>query len=638
MPILDVTDELPFEVGPAYSSVVAAAATAPASIRWDCSVASLPFLFADSVQYPQRRETATFRRERIDTERNPGEQSLDSGYWLRSQSSWHYGAGLSAAEPLEVSDAEAQFRYKAGGGIDPWTPGTLRLLKTTASALASAEDNQLLLGVNTGVLHGAATTVTYVPVSGSASAVTWGGSASAITSMTSDGANYYVANAVGIYKGVLPTSNGSKIWDTGSTTLCRWVKSRLMAAVGVSLYELTTGGPTLPTALFTHTNSSWTWTDFAEGPTAIYASGYSGDQSYIYKIAVTASSSTITLSVPVVVAEMPRGETVLSLYSYVGSYLAVGTSKGVRVANIESEGSLTLGPLVVETADGSYDAVADGSFLYVTVGEYGEAGDRVQRPGLYRIDLGTNLNGAALQFAAAADLVAPSGATGECTQVTTAGGYVWFTVNGLGVYKQSDNYVSEGWLETGRIRLGTLEDKAWRTLRVIQDTNSTGVVSMSANQFGTTAPSGWDQVCATSTDYPDVSGSLNTVAPLPGASLYVAVKLTQATAATTPVALGFQVKAMPAPSRSTLLQVSVLCFDKETDRQGARYGQEGGAWTRYQLLKQVEADAGTVIWRDYTTGESAEAYIEQVALNRTTPPKHGITGPGGILTLTLRLV
>lgn len=291
MTVFDLAEELPYELSNAYSSTSTAAANVPASMRWDCRLADLPFLFADNQQYPQRRETATFRRERIDTERNPGEQSLDSGYWLRSQASWHYGAGLSAAEPLEVSDTEAQFRYKTGGGVDPWTPGTLRLLKASASALASAESSQLLLGVNTGVLHGAATTVTYVPVSGSASAVTWGGSASAITSMTSDGANYYVANAVGIYKGVLPAAAGSKIWDTGSTTLTRWVKSRLMAAVGVSLYELTTGGPTLPTALFTHTNSSWTWTDFAEGPTAIYASGYSGDQSYIYKIAVTATSS-----------------------------------------------------------------------------------------------------------------------------------------------------------------------------------------------------------------------------------------------------------------------------------------------------------------------------------------------------------
>lgn len=637
MTVFDLAEEIPYELSNAYSSTSTAAANVPASMRWDCRIADLPFLFADNQQYPQRRETATFRRERIDTERNPGEQSLDSGYWLRSQASWHYGAGLSAAEPLEVSDTEAQFRYKTGGGVDPWTPGTLRLLKASASALASAESSQLLLGVNTGVLHGAATTVTYVPVSGSASAVTWGGSASAITSMTSDGANYYVANAVGIYKGVLPAEAGSKIWDTGSTTLCRWVKSRLMAAVGVSLYELTTGGPTLPTALFTHTNSSWTWTDFAEGPTAIYASGYSGDQSYIYKIAVTATSSTITLSVPVVVAEMPRGETVLSLYSYVGAYLAIGTSKGVRVANIESEGSLTLGPLVVETTDGSYDAVADGSFLYVTVGSKGEAGNRVQMPGLYRIDLGTNLNGSALQFASAADLVAPSGSSGQCRQVTTAGGYVYFTVTGLGVYKQSDSFVDAGWVETGRIRLGTLEDKAWRELRVLQDSSSLGTVTGYATVFDTDAPSAWSQIVQSGSSEFDISGSLNTAAETPYNAIYVAFKLVPGSGQS-PVMIGYQAKAVPAPNRSTLLQVSVMCFDKETDRQGARYGQEGGAWARYQLVKQLENTASTVMWRDYTTGESAEAYIEQVALNRTTPPKHGITGPGGILTLTLRLV
>ena len=69
---------------------------APTNMNWDCSIGDLTFLYGISDQYPFLRQTAEFRRQRIDTERNPGEQSLDSGYWLRSQQSWHYGSGLNS--------------------------------------------------------------------------------------------------------------------------------------------------------------------------------------------------------------------------------------------------------------------------------------------------------------------------------------------------------------------------------------------------------------------------------------------------------------------------------------------------------------------------------------------------------------
>jgi hypothetical protein len=56
--------------------------------------------------------------------------------------------------------------------------------------------------------------------------------------------------------------------------------------------DLTPAGTTLPTELFTHPNSGWVWSDFAEGPSAIYASGYSNEESVIYKIDAVASTST----------------------------------------------------------------------------------------------------------------------------------------------------------------------------------------------------------------------------------------------------------------------------------------------------------------------------------------------------------
>ena len=118
---------------------------APDSISWDVSFGNLKFLFATSDQDPYLRETSEFRRERIDTATNPGEQSLDSGYWVRSQESWHYGAGLRNAEPLEITAAEYRFRYQDSGGVDPWTAGQLTLLNDTERILKDPESFSLLV-------------------------------------------------------------------------------------------------------------------------------------------------------------------------------------------------------------------------------------------------------------------------------------------------------------------------------------------------------------------------------------------------------------------------------------------------------------------------------------------------------------
>lgn len=641
----DITEEFGGDVGTPLTPPISVPPLAPASLKWDCEIGGLPFLFATSDQNPYRRETADFRRQRVDTERNPGEQSLDSGYWIRSQASWHYGSGLSSAEPLEVSEQEAQFRYHAGGGVDPWTPSQLSLLNDTESWWPSGGSSQFLIGVNTGVLHADATTVTYISNGGASANVSWGASAGSITSLASDGESYYVANATGIYKGLLPSGSATLAWNTGATTVARWVKSRLFGSVGPSLYEFVgASAPTLPSALYTHPLTGWTWTDFAEGPTAIYASGYAGDTSFIYKVDATSSASAVTLSQPVVVAELPRGELVKSLYAYLGSYLVVGTSAGVRIAAIDSTyyggGSLTLGPLVVETADGSTDAVASGGFVYATVGTKGEVGDRTKRAGLWRIDLATNLNNQPLQFASAADVVAPSGTTGAATQVTVAGGRIYFVVAGQGVFRIADTYVTEGWLETGRIRLGTLEAKAWRDMRLTGEPDMTGTVTGFASLADASQPSNWTQTAQINGTNYDVQGSLGSVAPNRQGTLYVAFRLSTDDTDSTPIFTGYQVRAVPAPQRSELISVPVLLFDQETDRKGQRHGQpnSGRAWERWSQLKLLEERASTVVWKDHTTGERAEAYIERCSFSRVAPPSNAFSGAGGVATVLLRLV
>ena len=646
---LDYTEPVVDNLGYAFQASQGQGSFAPESMAWDCSVGGLDFLYATSDQDPIIRETGKFRRERIDTERNPGEQSLDSGMWIRSQASWHYGAGLSSAEPLEVATEEASYRYYRSGGIDPWTPGQLQLLKNTENKLVSTATKQEILGVAGGILHAGDAVLTYVLNTGSPSVITWGGTGN-INSLTTTGQYWLAANSAGIYRGNEPSGSGTKIYNKDATTvtssLLRFVKARVMYAENNKIIEITDLTPTsatLPAELYEHPNSAWVWSDFAAGPTAIYASGYDNEVSVIYKIDVVATATTVTLSVPVVVAEMPRGEQVLSMYSYVGSFLIVGTSSGCRIASISDNGTLTMGPLVF---NGTYvdDAVAYGKYVYLTVRDKGEAGDRVQRAGLYRINLGQPLNNtsfsASLEFAYAPDLVAPVGVTGEARSVTIADNKLWFSVNGAGVYREMTTYVDDGWIETGRIRLGVVENKSWRDLRLIGINGLLGTVTAYASVTGSNAPSTWDAVVSVDSDITDANGKLNAAAPLPTPDLWVAFHLqSNPECSCSARMIGYQVRAVPSPRRNELLQIPVRMFDYEKDRQGSSYGRINGAYDRFVALKQMENVGNTVVFRDYTTGEQLEVYVEQVTWKKTMAPSRGDRkNIGGILTMLLRSV
>ena len=207
----DITEGPVSSLGSAYNASVTL--QLPDHISWDCNIAGLKFLYGFSPSYPMQRETSQFRKDRVDDARNPGEQSLDSGFWLRSQASWHLGSGLLTAEPLEVSITDAQFRYKAGGGVDPWSPGKMSLLNEMASINADSSTGQKSLGVGDGVIHATGAVLEHVATDGTTTAITWGGS-NDIKALTSDGDNWYASDVAGLWKGALPSGAGTMIYET----------------------------------------------------------------------------------------------------------------------------------------------------------------------------------------------------------------------------------------------------------------------------------------------------------------------------------------------------------------------------------------------------------------------------------------
>jgi len=160
----DITEGIPYVLSnPAGATNYSATGEA-----YDIAIAGLPFFLFNSDDAPYRRVTAQYRKQQIDQSREPGEQTL-TGWWLRSQSSFHYGQGIKFFEPIQ--DESLRFQYTESKGIDVWTKGQCTLLKdvdggihtTTGGLQASGRPNQMLRSIKwtKPTFTGATTTNTY---------------------------------------------------------------------------------------------------------------------------------------------------------------------------------------------------------------------------------------------------------------------------------------------------------------------------------------------------------------------------------------------------------------------------------------------------------------------------------------------
>jgi hypothetical protein len=94
----------------------------------------MPFIYAINDARPYIRQTAPFRKEQFDNQTEPGEQSL-TGWWIRSQMSFHGGDGITFFDPAQTAaNSPGHFRYADSKGVNVWEQGQVTLLKDTASA------------------------------------------------------------------------------------------------------------------------------------------------------------------------------------------------------------------------------------------------------------------------------------------------------------------------------------------------------------------------------------------------------------------------------------------------------------------------------------------------------------------------
>jgi hypothetical protein len=654
----DITDTIPLNVGnPGTTGFWTNNAE-----DYDIAVGGLPFMLAPTDQVPYQRETAPYRKDQFDNGTEPGEQSL-TGWWIRSQSSFHIGQGIKFYDPS--AGETTKYRFNDSQGVNVWTKGEVSLLKNVSSvhnttgAVTGTDHqhpNQHLRTIQwsgtQGVLLHDEYDVDKIAADGTVTPFIdyIAGTNEAVYAICDDGVYaYWVTNAVAggankihMYKKLL-TDNTTTIPSPMFTATgivityaaMEFVKDRIVLCVNNAVYELSPTATSLPTATYTNPNTNYHYTTVAASGPAIYTAGHSGIYSSIQKYTLTSGGAMPTLTQAVVAAELPPGEIVEKLYYYLG-YMAIGTSKGVRVAAVnDQDGSIGYGPLIVETTQPVYDFAARDRFLWATttIGTYDA--------GLVRIDLGQTIENEPLRFAYANDLqyaqttnhyttsVAFIGTTSRlafCTEYEVTDGAVYL--------ESATELAPTGYVTTGAIRYGTLEPKNFKLIRGRGDFTYGAMDLRAIDAAGN---------LYTIITYNSAVGTPEAATTNPeGPQEYLSYKFTLSRSASDtsrgPVFKGYQTKALPATERQRLIQFPVWCFDVETDRYNVKTGYEGRAWERIQTLEQIERLGDIINVQDFTTGERVQAVIEKINFSRKTPPSGNFSGFGGLLAITVRTV
>ena len=628
----DITEGIPYVLSnPAGSTTFTSTGEA-----YDVAIAGNPFFLMTSDDSPYRRVTAQYRKQQIDQTREAGEQTL-TGWWTRSQSSFHLGAGIKYFEPQQ--EESLRFQFTESKGIDIWTRGQATLLNDTASFYSGSAAAQLI-GVNDGtndcILVTDGTALKKITTGGTSSTYTQTGTASTIYSLTTNGKQYFFINGSHVHRGNLAGSTSdTEIYNASSTTRAtiRFVKQRLIAAIGSAIYELDANNSSgaLPTALYTHPNSSWVWSSIAEGPQAIYISGYdpNGTSSSVFKISLDATNSNAlgfpTLETPTVIIDMPQGERINDFDVYLGAYAVLATSLGFRVGISDATGDIQYGPLLFRDAPCNAIAFRD-SYAYIATLVDGAAG-------LVRVDLSTTVLSNSLFFPWAWDLIA-TGTTTTASQVAFFGNSdrAAFT-NGNNTWAESTtSLVASGYLRTGYIRYNTLEAKIFKLMQARVDTTNGGILIQSIDSVDNFYTIGnFSQESAVpeiNINYPQTAQEY----------LGFQFTLSRSTSDATkgPLFTGYQLKSLPAVPRQRLIQYPLSCFDHESDSLGVEVGYEGSAYARMAQLEAIESNGDSVQIQDFRTGESYIGLIEEMDFINRTPSDKRFSGYGGLLLVTIR--
>ena len=449
--------------------------------------------------------------------------------------------------------------------------------------------------------------------------------------------------------GQLVTVSGSNIAgynvsDAVITSVATNGLSFTVAGTATGTHSGTATVTNLPTPLFTNNTLGWVWTAIADGPSGIYFSGYVGDKSYIYYS--TLGSDGLNLTSPSIVAEIPHGEVCYSMITYIGTYIVIGTNLGVRVGFMTSDGTLALGPLTIETNNNVKALYARGDYVWVGGAHSGfvvnpDNSITAGKTGIYRINVFKVASQTGTIFPFQKDIYADDItflATEDVTSITNIGmtGRMAFTVAGKGlVYEAATERVATGWLETGKVRYDTSEDKIFQYLKVTNLVQG-GTINVQwrneANVIATTPLASWDTGTVRIANMDGSDGLAH-----PWVSYRFNFTRSTTNTAVAPVMLSYQIKAQPSIVKQRLIQLNLLCFASEKPVKGLEVKRS--VYDRIKALEEAEEKGAVIVFQDLGTGEERLCLIENLEFqSKNIGDRTAAANPGGILKVTLRTV
>lgn len=360
------------------------------------------------------------------------------GAWWRYRYNWWSGAGQIN---MDLGEDRNLSRFDSSVGVNVWEEGELSLLHSTtfydismtgSTSLLCPTSNHLYVSDGTSLKRTADfSTWSTLTVSGT------------INDLATDGLNVYVATSSNLYvvntAGTVTSVVGSahsRVWFAGG---------RLFASVGniLKTYDSAYSAITVDT----HFQSSFTWTTLFAVGSKIYAGGYAGARSELYGFSISGAGALVKGAE---VVSLSINELLQNAISHAGIVIFC-TNKGIRMATVAADGSLTYGPLI-DTPGSVSSAQAEGQYVW-----FNWRSIDANKTGAGRLDLSNTPR--PMQPAFATDVYADT--SGTCTTIARFNGRTVLGIPTVGVFAESTTaYVTSGHIHSGQVYFGTVERKS----------------------------------------------------------------------------------------------------------------------------------------------------------------------------------
>lgn len=595
----------------------------------DVTVDGIPFNLDPSGDNPLVWEVREDRRDQIDQSTEMGEQTFGF-WWLRSQSTWHGGAGQTFLDSGTEDASLTRIRYDESFQMDVFS-------EIGQATPRGAATNTLIASVVRGVPFVRSGVNKIAIAKGNSDSLDFYNTApfafdtnvsltepaTACLDIASDGERLFVA----INNKIIRIDEAGTQVDIATLTFTKsvrlvYVKKRLMLAHGPNVYEVDPDPGAPPVALgagqlkFSLKTPNWTFTDIAEGPNGIYLTGYAGLVGQVWQLSETEAGGTVTLGAGTLQITLPTGEVPYAIFFYVNSLFVLGTSEGARVGSFTPDGRPQFGPL---------------SFDLSPVRAIGAVGATIivgTDAGVYGIDLST-LTSRAGTYAFAHRHDRTTGSTYNSIVTSgSIGSVAIYAIHQTGIERESAD--SSGWIRTSWMTWSTTEKK--KTYGVVIGARvEAGSMTVTVENFEGDVIS-FNAGADPSRTVWEFGLSLN-----PSSAYRIKIEFDQGTNVN--YLNSIQLKALPQERRYETVVLPLLMYNYEQTGGGFTIGYNNFALDRLQALVNMAKNNQTIQVQLNSLGTSYVCQTRDLQFRQTD----GIARKdgqqiGGMVNLVLRVV